>query len=220
VAALAVGVSACGGGSSDKEAGGEFDVAVVNSEFPAKQHLGQTSMLKIAVENNGDKKVPALAITIGIKGKQGETSPLPFGIRDAQPELAQPDRPVWILAEGYPHLTGSSESAGGSTSSAKTFDFGPLEPGKTVEAEWKLSAVRAGNWTLAYEVGAGLGGKAKSETKGGAEPGGTIMAEISNRKTEVEVTDSGEIVEIGGAKGDKGTEESSSSEPKGPSAGK
>jgi hypothetical protein len=164
--------------------------------------------------------VPALTINIGIKGKAGETSPLPFGVRDPQPELAQPDRPVWILAEGYPQLVGGGKSAGARTSSSKTFDFGPVAPGKTVEAEWKLSAVRAGNWTLAYEVGAGLGGKAKAKTEGGAAPGGTIMAEISNRKTEVEVTDSGEIVEIGGNKVDKGVEEGSLSEPKGSSAGK
>jgi hypothetical protein len=224
--AIAVGVAACGGGggSADKEPEGHFDVAVVKSEFPTQQHLGQTSTLKIAVKNTGEKKVPGLTINVGIVGKQGETSSLPFGYHDPQPELAQHDRPVWVLAEGYPQLTGSGDSAGARTSSPKSFDFGPLAPGKTVEAEWKLSAVKAGKWTIGYEVGAGLGGKAKAGKKGGASPGGTISTEISDRKTEVKVTDSGEIVEIGGEKS-KGkssgkSQGKSESEPKGSEAGK
>ena len=32
---------------------------------------------------------------------------------------------------------------------------------------WKLSAVRAGNYTLLYAIDAGLSGKAKAETAGG-----------------------------------------------------
>jgi hypothetical protein len=220
--ALAAGIAACGGGeSSDKEAEGSYDLAVVGSRFPAKQHLGQTSILKIAVRNSGDKKVPALTVTIGIKGKEGETSSLPFGIRDPQPELAQADRPVWVLAEHYPQLVGGGESAGAHTSSTKTFDFGPLEPGKTVEAEWKLSAVKAGRWALAYEIGAGLGGKAKAKTEGGTAPGGTLMAEISARKTDVEVTDSGEIVEVGAEKAhDETGEGAGAPRPEGSAAGK
>ena len=69
-------------------------------DFPTDQQLGQTSLLRIGVRNTGKKTIPALTVTISIAGKEGETSSLPFGIRDPQPELAQPDRPVWVLAEG------------------------------------------------------------------------------------------------------------------------
>ena len=91
---------------------------VTKATFPTEQDLGQTSLMKIAVTNTGDKKVPATAVTISIAGKEGETSTLPFGIRDPQPDLAQPDRPVWVLAEGYPKPAGATTKRGGATTSS------------------------------------------------------------------------------------------------------
>ena len=79
------------------------------ASFPTEQHLGQTSLMQLGVRNTGEKTVPALTVTISIAGEEGQTSSLPFGIRDPQPGLAQPDRPVWVLAAGYPRLAGSSE---------------------------------------------------------------------------------------------------------------
>lgn len=215
VLALALGLSACGGSSSSsgpEEPEGEFDVAVVKSEFPSEQHIGQTSLMKLAFRNSGDRAVPALTVTVTIKGKQGETSSLPFAINDPQPELAQPDRPVWVLAEGYPRVGSSEERGGTRTSSPKTFDFGQLEPGQTVEGVWKLSAVRGGHFDVGYRVGAGLGGKAKAVGPGGEDVKGGFSVEIVDTPVDVEVTDSGEIVEIG--KGSNG------SEPKGSESGK
>jgi hypothetical protein len=197
--ALTLGATACGGSSSSDtdEPEGRFEVEVVKSEFPPEQHLGQTSLMKIAVRNTGDRTVPGLTIGIGVAGEEGETSSLPFGIHDRQPELAQPDRPVWVLAEGYPHV-GSSESPGGArTANPKTFDFGELEPNQTVEGVWKLSAVRGGRFEVEYRVGAGLGGKATAETAAGEPPVGSFTVKITNAPVDVEVTDSGEIVEIG-----------------------
>ena len=117
---------------------------MTEASFPTEQHLGQTSLLRLGVRNTGKKTVPALTVTISIAGKQGQTSSLPFGVRDPQAGLAQPDRPVWVLAAGYPKLAGSAEPGGATTSNRKTFDFGPLKPGETTEAVWKLSAVKAG----------------------------------------------------------------------------
>ena len=132
------------------------------ASFPTEQNLGQTSLLRLGIRNDGNKTIPALAITIGIAGEQGTSSSLPFGIHDPQVGLAQSDRPVWVLAQTYPRLAGSSEPGGTSTSNPKTFDFGPLKPGQTTNAVWKLSAVRAGKYTLLYRVDAGLSGKAKA----------------------------------------------------------
>ena len=108
-------------------------------------------------------------MTISIAGEEGrEPRRCPSAIRDPQPGLAQPDRPVWVLAAGYPRLAGELDGpAGAETASPKTFDFGPLKPGETVEAVWKLSAVKTGDFEVLYEVGAGLGGKAKAETAAG-----------------------------------------------------
>ena len=101
-----------------------------------------------------------------------------------------------MLAESYPRLAGSSEPGGAETSNRKTFAFGPLKPGKTTEAVWKLSAVKAGHFTLLYGIGAGLSGDAKAETAGGVAPGGPSPPKITG-PPDTEVTDSGEVVEIG-----------------------
>jgi len=197
--AVAASLAACGGGESSaasNEPSGKFKVKVTEAAFPAVQRLGQTSQLRLAIRNAGDRTVPGLTVSFTIKGQQGEDSALPFGVSDPGPEIAQPDRPVWVLAATYPHLNGSGEPGGTSTSSPKTFALGPLKPGKTVTAIWKLSAVKQGKYTLLYDVGAGINGKAKAETDGGVSPGGSFSTEVTERLPETEVTDSGEIVEV------------------------
>ena len=195
--AVAALLGACGGGSSSdaNEKAGTYDVNVTEASFPTEQQLGQTSLLKLGFRNTGKQAVPALAVTISVAGKEGAASSLPFGISDPQPGLSQPDRPVWVLAATYPRLHGSSDPGGASSSNPKTFVFGPLEPGKTTKAVWKLSAVKAGKFTLRYVVAAGLGGTAKARTKGGVAPGGSFVTEIATVPPDVEVTDSGEVVE-------------------------
>jgi hypothetical protein len=197
--ALVLGLSACGGGgesSSANEPGGTYPVKVVTAEFPAKQQLGETTLLRLGVRNTGEESVPGLTVTISVGGKEGRDSSLPFGYRDPQPGIAQPDRPVWALSARYPKSNHPPEPAGAETASPKTFDFGPLDPGKTLQAVWKLSAVKTGRYKIFYEVGAGLGGKSKTKTENGAEPGGVFAVTIAPETPEVEVTDSGEVIEI------------------------
>lgn len=191
-------LGACGGGDSSTvdEPTGAFQVKVTEAKFPTQQQLGQTSLLQLGIRNTGERTVPGLAVTFTVGGERGESSSLPFGINDPQPELAQADRPVWVLSSTYPRLQGSADPGGASTSSRKTFAFGPLEPGETTKAVWKLSAVRAGKFTLLYRIDAGFGGEAKAETNGGVAPGGSFSTEITERLPDTEVTDNGEIVEI------------------------
>lgn len=198
VVALAALVAACGSSSSSdsNEKAGTYKVAVTDVGFPTKQFIGQTSLMQIDVKNTGDKTVPALTVTVDVEGKEGEEARIPFAIHDPQPGLAGPDRPVWVLAATYPRLVGSSEPGGAETSNAKTYSFGPLAPGKSVEAVWKLSAVRAGKYTIAYEIDAGLSGEAKAKTSSGVPPGGTFVAEITTKLPDTEVNAAGEIVEI------------------------
>jgi hypothetical protein len=195
---VAVILSACGGGSSsaDDEPEGNFQVKVTEASFPTAQKLGQTTLLKLGIRNTGKRPVPGLNVSFTIAGEQGVNSSLPFGVRDPQPELAQPERPVWVLAQTFPRLHGSTTPGGASTSSAKTFSFGELKPGATTTAVWKLSAVRSGKYTLLYSINAGLSGKAKAKTDNGVRPGGSFTTEISERLLETEVTDNGEIVEV------------------------
>lgn len=198
--AVAASLIACGGSSSGAtERSGTYAVAVTEASLPRVQRLGQTSSLELAIRNEGDETVPALTVTIGIEGERGESSALPFGIRDPQPGLASPDRPVWVLAQSYPRLASSSRPGGATTANPKTFDFGPLEPGETTAVVWKLSAVRAGRYTVAYLVGAG-GGEAVAETDGGEVPEGALTARITAALPETEVNDRGEVVKIKGSR--------------------
>lgn len=192
---MAATLAACGGdsGSDTIEAAGPYQVEVTAASFPPEQRLGQTSLLRLGIRNSGEEAMPALTVTIGIAGEEGRESALPFGVRDPAPELATADRPVWVLAETYPRFAGSSEPGGATTANPKTFDFGPLEPGGETDAVWKLSAVRAGRYTIAYSVGAGETGR--TETGSGVEPGGTFLVEITAALPETEVNDKGEIVE-------------------------
>jgi hypothetical protein len=198
VLAMAALLAACGSSSSSdsNEKAGNYEVTVTAASFPGKQVVGQTSLMKIDVKNTGDKTVPALTVTVNVEGKEGEDSRIPFAIRDPQTGLAGPDRPVWVLAATYPRLANSSAPGGAETSNLKTYTFGALKPGKSVETVWKLSAVRAGKYTVGYEVEAGLTGKAKAETSSGVRPGGTFVTDISTELPETEVNAAGEIVEI------------------------
>jgi len=195
--ALSLFVVACGGGASSdsNEAEGTYRVQVTEAKFPTKQRLGATYLLDLGVRNTSKKTIPALTVNVSIKGEEGQASTLPFGIHDPQPELAQPDRPVWVLAEHYPKFTGNSNPGGAATSNPKTFDFGPLKAGKSADVVWKLSAVKAGKYTLLYSIDAGLSGKAKAETGGGVTPGGSIAVDINPVEYNTEVTGSGEVVE-------------------------
>jgi hypothetical protein len=194
--AVAALLAACGGeASSDaNQAAGNYDVRVTDASFPTEQRLGQTSLMQLGVRNTGKKTLPSLTVTVSIAGKQGQASSLPFGISDPQTGLAQPDRPVWVLAQSYPRLAGSSDPGGATTSNRKTFSFGPLKPGATTEAVWKLSAVKAGKFTVLYRIDAGLSGSAKAKTNGVAA-GGSFATEVSAVLPDVEVTDDGEVVE-------------------------
>jgi hypothetical protein len=200
-AVLTLSLAACGGDESSSdgsEAAGNYPVKVVTAEFPAKQRLGETTLLRLGVRNTGRKALPALTVAISVGGEEGRDSSLPFGYRDPQPGLAQPDRPVWALAADYPQANGSSERAGAETSSPKTFAFGPLKPGATTEAIWKLSAVKTGDYKLFYQIGAGLGGTAKAETAPDTAAGGSFVTQITEVPPETEVTDNGQVIEIDG----------------------
>ncbi len=100
-----------------------------------------------------------------------------------------------MLAAHYPKFAGSTEPGGAETSNQKTFDFGPLKPGKTANLVWKLSAVKAGRFGLIYTIDAGLGGQVKATTGGGVEPGGSFTVRISSAPLDKEVTGNGEVIE-------------------------
>jgi hypothetical protein len=193
--AFAIALGGCGGGGTRQDAdepSGKFPVKIVTSSFPTRQQLAGTSLLRIGVENSGQKVVPALAITISLD----KNAILPFSIYDKQPGLADPDRPVWVLENDYPKLVGETAPAGAQTANDKTFNFGPLKPGKSVNAVWKVTPVQPGVYTLDYQVDAGLEGKAKAVTSDGGPPTGSFVVKISDTPPNTIVNDNGEVVKV------------------------
>lgn len=204
---LCAALAACGGGGErqdENEPSGKYPVEIVDASFPNRQRLAETTSLKLGVKNTGEKALPALAVTISIAGKAGESALQPFSVRDPQPGLAIPDRPVWILEFQYPKLAGSTEPAGAQTANEKTFDFGELKPGRTIRAVWKVTPVKAGKYTLTYRIDAGLFGNAVAVTGDGSPPTGSFAVQITDVPTQTRVNDAGQVVEIQGAGQGKG----------------
>jgi hypothetical protein len=205
---MVAGLAACGGGERQDadEPSGKFPVEIVTSKFATRQLLAQTSFLRLGVRNSGDKTIPNMAITIFVD----PNSIRPFSIRDPQPDLAAPDRPVWILENEYPKLAAPGESlselesappAGAETANSKTFAFGPVGPDDEVDAVWKVTPVKAGDFTVHYRVDAGLTGKAKAVTANDSPPTGEFAVRISSTPPQTRVNDQGQVVVIQGQRG-------------------
>ena len=86
-------------------------------------------------------------MNVSIKGEEGETSTLPFGIHYLQPSLPKPYRPVWVLAEHAPKFAGSvMPPVAPGPRAQKTFDFGALKKGATAKSG--SEAERSQDWQL------------------------------------------------------------------------
>jgi hypothetical protein len=185
LAALAA--AGCGDERQDAdEPEGEFTLQVVKASFPARQSTAQQSTLRIAVRNTDDRDLPNLAVTVETKPRRGD-APAAFAQAADDPRLADAGRPVWILDRG------PSE---GTTAYTNTWAFGPLPPGQTREIEWRLTAVRPGDYTVSYRVSPGLNGKAVVAK--GQRPSGSFDVTISDEPVPARVNGKGEVVRGGG----------------------
>jgi hypothetical protein len=192
--ALTWSVSACGGGERQDvtEPSGNFPVQVAKAKFPKRQQLVETSNVELKINNVGDQTIPDLAVTIYTTPTPTATSePKPagsFNIRLDQPNLADPNQPVWILEQGYPKLItpgvtlkkiAQAPAAGGAAAQTDTFQFGPVRSGESKDIVWRVTPVRAGTYTVHYEVAAGLQGKARAITADGSPVKGEFAVTIT-----------------------------------------
>jgi hypothetical protein len=179
LAALAL--AGCGGERQDADApSGEFDVEVTGASFPAKQRISEPSTLKLEVANRGDRAVPNLAVTVETAPREEGQASAAFAQDADDPALADSRRPVWILDEG---------PVGGESAYANTWAVGPLGKRQTRTVEWKLTAIEAGRYTIAWRIAPAL--------EGGQLAGGRTNGEFSVTITDAPVparVDDGDVV--------------------------
>lgn len=191
-------ISACGGsdavdGQFANEATGVFPVEVISSEFKPVQTVAETYDLTLAVRNSGDETIPAINTTLNLPGL-GST--LAFAYRDRQEGLAQAQRPIWVLEEGYPKLAGTVGRGGAATANRRTFSFGELEPGDTADMVWRVTALRPGKYRLAWKVSAGLGTETSAELADGTQPRGSFPVRIGNLPRLTRIDARGKVVPL------------------------
>jgi hypothetical protein len=205
-----LGLAACGGGQRQdaNEPSGNFAVKVSKASFPAKQVLANNENLRLAIENAGQKTIPNLAVTIHTgKIKAGLTATGSgqgsFNIRLDNPNLANPNRPVWVLENDFPKLLAPGASvkdlhaaptAGAEAAQTDTFQFGQVKPGQIKDIFWRLAPVRAGTYPVHYDVEAGLQGNAKAVTPSGGKVRGDFVVTIASKVPETCVTGDGRVV--------------------------
>jgi hypothetical protein len=141
----------------------------------------------------GDSKAGVIATGSG----QGS-----FNTPVDQPGLANPNRPVWVLAHKYPKLLtpgvtidhlDQAPSAGAAAAQTDTFQFGPVPAGEGKDIVWRVTSVRTGTYTVHYEVAAGLQGKAKAVTGSGGPVKGDFVVTISGKPPRTCVNDAGQV---------------------------
>ncbi len=204
--AISVVLAACGsGGRQDaNEPHGNFPVSIAVAKFPAQQRLAEHTRLTIAVTNTGKRAIPDVSVTIcnvtcAFPAPTGEgTSVDAFAAYLNEPGLASHSRPVWVV-DRPPGPCGYSCKSGGAgayyTSDSNTWAAGKLKPGATANFTWGVTAVASGTHTVAWEVSAGLYGKARAVlSSGGGIPHGAFKVSISHAPAQSFVNGSGKIV--------------------------
>ena len=186
----ATALAGCGGGErQDKnEPRGEFRLEVTDAQFPSGQKLAKRSQLKINVRNSGDETVPNVAVTVS-----------GFDERLEDRGLADPERPVFVINGQPKDIGGFPESKdaapeGGETAFVDTWALGRLRAGEQKTFKWSVTAVRAGDYKLEYEVAAGLDGKARAVGVGGEAPRGTFAGTISDEAPATRIGDDGRSI--------------------------
>jgi hypothetical protein len=201
---VAVTLAGCGAGArlDASEPRGNFTVSVPTASFPIKQSLSQHSQMLIVVHNAGRKAIPDVAVTIcnvscSYRASDGQgTSVQAFATKLDQAYLADPSRPVWIVDRPPGNCLSCQQGGPGSgtTAYSNTWALGRLKPGADARFEWGVTAVKPGQYTVVYEVAAGLNGKARAVLAGGGAPHGSFTVTVRSGPTQAYVNNAGKIV--------------------------
>jgi hypothetical protein len=165
--AVALVAAGCGGGTRQDagEPSGTFKVDVVQASFPAKQRLAKQEQLVVEVRNADTRTIPDIAVTVDPG----------FTVREDRQDLADPNRPAWIV---------DTDPPGGVTAYSNTWALGPLPPGQSKTFVWKVTPVMTGSHDVHFRVAAGLNGRAKAQASSGNIPEGSFNVNISGKPSQ------------------------------------
>jgi hypothetical protein len=177
---LAMGASGCGSGTTVKgapqdtdEKKGDYPVSVEEAEFPLQQKLAETTTMRLVVRNAGDAGIPNIAVTVQCRQAKGGQDGS-FDRQVAGQGQADKNRPTFVIDQipgaVRPASRQNLDPLERSTAYVNTYTLGPLGPNRTATFEWKVTAVRAGQFRLCYRVAAGLDNKAHAKAASGSLP--------------------------------------------------
>jgi hypothetical protein len=201
-------LAACGGERLDvDEPRASFTVDIPKQAFPSSQTLSEHTHLVLSVRNDSNRTIPNVAVTIcnvtcKFPAPPGEgTSAQPFANSVLPGSNENPSRQIWIVDKPPGPCTGRSgySCEGGSYGGATTYDnntwaLGPLKAHQTATFNWAVTAVKPGHHVVAWEVSAGLSGKAKAVLQDGSIPRGTFPVTVSSTPGQSYVDQNGQIV--------------------------
>ena len=183
----------------ENEPAGEFPVEVNSAKFPARQRLAETSDLVLEWRTPATRRSPTSRSrsTQATRRPTARSTSAPtsrtWPTRTAPSGSSKTDYPK-LLAEGVDVAELDAEpTAGAETAATDTYAFGPLPPGESLTAVWRVTPVVGGTFTVHYEVAGGLDGQAKAVTADGSPVEGEFVATISTKPPKTRVTDSGEV---------------------------
>ena len=198
-------ISACGGGQNQaaSRAQRKLPGRGEHRQLPRLQRLSQHTHLVITVRNAGSKAIPDVAVTIcnvtcAYPAPKGEGSSS-AGVRGRH----QPDLPGQSVAPAVGHRASSRplrlqlpERRAGRGGDRLRQHLGPGAPGpgQTARFDWAVTAVQPGRHVVAWQVAAGLNGKAKAVLSNGAAPHGSFAVEMSTAPAQSYVNNNGQIV--------------------------
>lgn len=177
LAGAALALAGCGGGTRQDagEPSASYQVKVVRASFPSEQSIARPEQMELAVENDGSRRIPSLAVTVDS-----------FDYLSDYPGLADRIRPVWAVEEGPGPVADPpvntqevSRPGGAETAYVNTWSLGSLAPGQTQTYVWKVVPVKPGEHVVRYSVAAGLAGKARASSAGGGAVQGRFDVRIA-----------------------------------------
>ncbi len=199
-------VAACGSASRGQTAGearGSFPVTVSTASFPRAQRLAEPTRLVLAIRNDGRRTLPDVAVTIcnttcetgAPRGEGTSAEAFSYDIPE-QPALADPSRPIWIVDHAPGQCASqcaSGDQGGAVTAYANTWALGALASGQTARFTWAVTAVKAGSFTVAWQVSAGLSGAARAVLADGSPARGTFAVQITSAPVHYYVKSDGQV---------------------------